>query len=230
MDAAKNFAKGTLTTGYDDTVTSIVLNAGDGARFPAVPFNAVWWNATDFPDPADDQFAEIVRVTAKSTDTLTISRGQEGTGDPGVSGHSHNSEGKVYKLIAPLTAKAINDEMLPVARTGGDYSIDITETLDIDAGESLLLSGVTSARVEALTPGMVMIIGGTVAALGDVDGNNSNAALIVDDADGTVGLRGKFAKDGTASATTLGTVTKKLEIFALDGTSLGFIPIYNSIT
>lgn len=225
MDAAKNFAKGTLSTTYDDAATSIVLIAGDGARFPTAPFNAVWWNSTDFPDPADDGLAEIVRVTAKSTDTFTITRGQEGT-----AAQTHDLGGKVYKLIAPLTAKVINDEMLPVARASGNYDVDVTGNLGFDIGSSLTLSAVTSARVAATTPGMVMDISGTVAGIGDVDGNNSNAALLVDDNVGVVGLRGKIGTNQTAAATTLGSVTKKLEIFDLAGNSLGFIPIYGSIT
>jgi hypothetical protein len=34
----------------------------------------------------------------------------------------------------------------------------------------------------------------------------------------------------SAAATTLGTVVKKMEVFAVNGTSLGFVPIYDSIT
>ena len=49
-------------------------------------------------------------------------------------------------------------------------------------------------------------------------------------------LSGKMTADGglgagnSAAATTLGTVTKKLEIFDAAGASLGFVPIYNAIT
>lgn len=118
MDQAKNFAKATVSQGYDDTATSIVLSAGEGARFPAVPFNAVWWNATDFPDPADDSLKEIVRVTARSTDTLTITRGQEGT-----VASTKDSEGKVYRLAAGLTAKVLNDEMPDFVGSGDDRTM-----------------------------------------------------------------------------------------------------------
>jgi hypothetical protein len=41
---------------------------------------------------------------------------------------------------------------------------------------------------------------------------------------------GKLETDQTAAATTLGTVVRRLEIFDAAGTSLGFIPIYDSIT
>ena len=56
--------------------TSLVVTAGEGARFPAVPFNATVWPASSQPTSTN---AEIVRVTARSTDTLTIARAQEGS-------------------------------------------------------------------------------------------------------------------------------------------------------
>lgn len=54
--------------------TSLQVAAGDGAKFPAVPFNAVIWPTGVQPTTAN---AEIVRVTAKATDTFTITRAQE---------------------------------------------------------------------------------------------------------------------------------------------------------
>lgn len=104
MDPAKNFAKGTLSASIDETDTSLTVESGQGARFPASGFNAVIWNATDYPDPSDDPDVEIVRVTAKSVDTLTITRAQEGT-----AATPHDVLGKTYQIIAPLTAKVIND-------------------------------------------------------------------------------------------------------------------------
>ena len=76
----KNFVKVTVSTGYSDTATSIVLQSGDGAKCPDTPFLMVWWNVTDYPDPTDDPNAEIVLVTNRSTDTLTVVRQIEGTG------------------------------------------------------------------------------------------------------------------------------------------------------
>jgi hypothetical protein len=103
MDLSKNFAKGTVSAGYTSTATSIALAAGNGGRFPSTAFNAVWWNSTDYPDPSDDPNVEIVRVTARSSDTLTIVRAQEGT-----SAANHNTAGKVYKVLAGLTADTLN--------------------------------------------------------------------------------------------------------------------------
>jgi hypothetical protein len=104
LDAAKNFAKANLSTGYDASATSIVLISGGGAKFPAVSFNAVWFNATDYSDPADDPSVEVVRVTGITTDTLTITRAQEST-----SAVTHNTAGKTYLLVAGPTAKLVTD-------------------------------------------------------------------------------------------------------------------------
>ncbi len=56
--------------------TTLVLNTGDGAKFPEAPFNATIWPVNFIPLQGN---AEIVRVTGKSIDTLTILRSQEGS-------------------------------------------------------------------------------------------------------------------------------------------------------
>ena len=108
LDPVKNFAKVTVSTGYSATDTSIVLNSGNGAKLPDPStdgaFNLVWWNSTDYSDPTDDPNVEIVRVTARSTDTLTVTRGQEGT-----SATDKNISGKTYQMILGPTKKTIDD-------------------------------------------------------------------------------------------------------------------------
>jgi hypothetical protein len=63
----------------------------------------IWFNSTDYPNPANDPNVEIVRVTNISGDTLTISRAQEGT-----SASSKNTVGKNYSLVLGITAKMIS--------------------------------------------------------------------------------------------------------------------------
>src|SRR5438270_13982857 len=78
FDAHKNFSYATVATAPSPatTGTSLVLAAGGGALLPAVPFNVTVWPAGAQPLSGN---AEIVRVTAVSTDTLTIVRAQEGS-------------------------------------------------------------------------------------------------------------------------------------------------------
>lgn len=107
-DARKNFAKCTVSIGYSAVATSVALQSGDGAKLPQPStdgaFNVVWWNSTDYPDPADDPNVEIVRVTARSTDTLTVTRAQEST-----SASTKNTSGKTYKMVLGPTVKTIDD-------------------------------------------------------------------------------------------------------------------------
>jgi len=106
LDTAKNFAKVTLNQGYDAAATSLVLSAGHGLKLPTVPFNATWWNSTDYADPSDDPNVEVVRVTLISTDTLTVTRAQEST-----AATVKNLSAKTYKMRAGLTAKVINTDL-----------------------------------------------------------------------------------------------------------------------
>lgn len=100
LPPVKNFAKVQLSTGYSSAATSIVLLSGHGAKLPATfPFPLVWWNATDYAAPEDDPFVEIVSVTAKTTDTLTVVRAQEGT-----AASNHNTGGKTYLMVLTMTA------------------------------------------------------------------------------------------------------------------------------
>ena len=107
-DARKNFAKCEVSTGYSAAATSIALSSGDGAKLPQPStdgeFNLVWHDSTTYPDPADDPNVEIVRVTARSTDTLTVTRAQEGT-----SASTKNASGKTYKMVLGPTAKTVDD-------------------------------------------------------------------------------------------------------------------------
>ena len=104
LDAVANLVKAEVSVGYDAAAVSIVLAAGKGAQFPAAPFNVTWWNSTDYADPSDDPNVEIVRVTGRVTDTLAITRAQEGTG-----ASTKNTGGKTYTVMLGITAKMITD-------------------------------------------------------------------------------------------------------------------------
>lgn len=94
-----NFGKVTVSTTYDAAATSIVLTTGHGSRLPSTfPYPLTWWNATDYHDPADDPNREIVTVTARSTDTLTVTRNSESTG-----ASTKNTTGKTYKMTLGIT-------------------------------------------------------------------------------------------------------------------------------
>jgi hypothetical protein len=70
-DLHKNFAYSTVLTAPSPAASglSLVVQSGDGAKFPAVPFNATVWPAGAQPISTN---AEIVRVTTVATDTFTL--------------------------------------------------------------------------------------------------------------------------------------------------------------
>lgn len=78
FDAHKNFSYSTVATAPSPATsgTSLTLATGDGALFPAAPFNVTIWPSGALPTAAN---AEIARVTAVAGDVLTITRAQEGT-------------------------------------------------------------------------------------------------------------------------------------------------------
>lgn len=138
LDAVKNFAIVTVSTGYASGATSVALSSGHGAKLPAPAtdgnFNLVWWNSTDYANPADDPNVEIVRCTARSTDTLTITRAQEGTSDV-----NHNTADKTYKMILSPTAKMISDidTYLPKFASGVTAALNTSSNADNDVAVTL---------------------------------------------------------------------------------------------
>jgi hypothetical protein len=146
LDATKNFAKATLSAGFPAGALSIVLTAGGGARMGAVPFWGVWWNATDYSDPSDDPNVEIVRVTAIVVDTLTVTRGGQGTADV-----NHNTPGKVYKFIAPLTSDQMSviDAHL-VTKLTGSAALTFTVFDSLTADLTFALAG--AVATDAVVP------------------------------------------------------------------------------
>lgn len=104
FDAHKNFALSLVAVAPTPATsgTSLTVTAGEGAGFPAVPFNATLAPPSGVPTRAN---AEIVRVTARSGDVLTITRAQEGSTARSV---------QIGDLIAAtITAKSLTDIETP---------------------------------------------------------------------------------------------------------------------
>jgi hypothetical protein len=100
-DQHSNFAVSTVATAPSpaSSGTSLSVASGEGARFPAAPFNATVRPANAPPDPSN---AEIIRVTARSTDSFgTIVRAQEGSTARSIQVGDH--------ISATITAKSLTD-------------------------------------------------------------------------------------------------------------------------
>jgi hypothetical protein len=161
-DAIKNFAKVDVSAGYDNAVTSIVLNTGHGAKLPDPvtdgPFNLVWWNVTDYGDPSDDPQVEIVRVTARTDDTLTIARAQEGT-----IATTKNTSSKSYRMILAVTRKMITDLLSKngdiMTGSFGLPRVSKSAAYTVTASDGIIECDVTSAAFTITLPTAVGIAG-----------------------------------------------------------------------
>ena len=137
LDPVVNFGKVTVSTGYSNLDTVIVLAAGDGSKLPHTDtggnFNLVWFNSSAYPDPADDPNVEIVRCTVRTGDVLTIIRSEEGT-----AASSKNAAGKTYKMILSPTKKTIDDIQT-------ESQMAISTAIGIHAGYTTGVHGVTGS-------------------------------------------------------------------------------------
>ena len=93
----KNNVTATLAAGISDTVTTIVVSSGQGSRFPTLS-GGNYFYATLY-DSSNN--IEIVKVTARTTDTLTVVRGYDNS-----TAHSYVTGDSIAMR---LTAGALSD-------------------------------------------------------------------------------------------------------------------------
>ena len=129
MDALKNFAYSLIATAPSPATsgTSLVVTSGQGAYFPATPFDATIWPSGVQPTNTN---AEIVRVTNVSTDTFTITRAQYGT--------TAQSIAVGYQIAQTVDANLLN-QLAPLS--GATFTGNVTAPAHIASG----LTGATAA-------------------------------------------------------------------------------------
>lgn len=101
FDVHKNFASTTVVTVPTPAASGTTLVVADGTfggASPTVPFNVSIWPSNASPTPTT---AEIVRVTAISTNTLTITRLQESTSARAITVGDN--------VVLTITKKALTD-------------------------------------------------------------------------------------------------------------------------
>lgn len=95
-----NNAASTLAASISAAATSLTLSTGDGSRFPAIS-SGEWFPLT----LVDGATVEILKVTARAGDVLTVTRAQEGTSasefDSGVRAELRMTQGAYAEMILP---------------------------------------------------------------------------------------------------------------------------------
>jgi hypothetical protein len=124
----------TLASSINTTVTSLTVATGTGTALMGGVTLAggnvdIFTVALD-PDTVNE---EIVYVTQVSGDTLTISRGQAGTGTPGVSGISHTSGASIKHVLTSDDLIFFRNNASPVASFAFSGSTSGTTTVQATA-------------------------------------------------------------------------------------------------
>jgi hypothetical protein len=123
----------------------LVVTAGQGTLFPATPFDATIWPAGAQPLSTN---AEIVRVTAVTTDTFTITRAQYGTTAQTIT--------TGYQIAQTIDANLLN-QLLPLS--GGTMSGTLA------MGGNLITGGVFTSPFETASISATALSGSVAAAL-----------------------------------------------------------------
>lgn len=131
-----NNAVGTLSAGITDTDTSLVLASGQGTVFPTLGAGDYFFLTLGSPGNT-----EIVKVTARSGDTLTITRAQEST------------TAKAYGVgaLAQLLVTAAGlSELIPVPVTAPQYtSLGVGTAASGTTGEIRATNNITAYYSDA---------------------------------------------------------------------------------
>ena len=179
----KNNTDSTLRTAIDDTTTTIVVASGHGARFPALT-GAQYFFAT-LEDSSGNY--EIVKVTARSTDTLTVERAAESTTARAFAAGS--------TIEMRVTAQGIFDAASDAAAalaltdfgvTATSAELNILDGATVTTGELNSIAGLTATSAElnildgaTVTVSEINILDGvtaTTAELNILDGVTVTAA------------------------------------------------------
>jgi hypothetical protein len=128
FDAHSNFAYGLVTVAPSPATSGTSLTVNDASIFPAAPFNCTVWETASQPLVSN---AEIVRVTAKVGNVLTIVRAQEGS--------SARTIVAGDQIAATITVKTLTDVEVAIPSIAG-----LISAVNVSAGA-------TSNNLSALT-------------------------------------------------------------------------------
>ena len=148
-----NNAFGTISAGISSSATTVTLDSGQGARFPTLGGSDHFYGT--LIDTSNN--VEIIKVTARSTDSMTVVRAQDNT---------------------TARAFAIGDrfELRPVAKLFEDILSEAVPAADTIVNSMIATDAVNADSIAANAVGASEL---------NVSGNGSSGQVLASDADGT---------------------------------------------
>jgi hypothetical protein len=164
-----NNAATTLASGITNVATTLTVASGTGALFPS-PTGSNYSYVTLIN--AAGSVLEIVKLTSRSTDTLTITRAQEGTT---ASAFSTGDKVELRVTAAGMTDTFNNGGVQSATAVAGTGISIGSVTTTGAATHTINNTGVTSVTV---SPGTGMSGGGTVTTTGTVTLTNAGVTSV----------------------------------------------------
>jgi len=177
-----NNAFGTISAGISSSATTVTLDSGQGARFPTLGGSDHFYGT--LIDTSNN--VEIIKVTARSTDSMTVVRAQDNT---------------------TARAFAIGDrfELRPVAKLFEDILSEAVPAADTIVNSMIATDAVNADSIAADAVGSSEIAANAVGASElNVSGNGTSGQALLSDGDGTMswGSAGGLIKTTQALFTT----------------------------
>ena len=181
----------TLNSGINTTATTMVLPSVGAVTALLGGVSLASGNVDIFTVAIDVDTIneEIVYVTGTSGDTLTISRGQAGTGSPGVSGIAHSAGATIKHVLTSDDLIFFRNNASPVASfafsgsTSGTTTVQATAvagttTLTLPAATDTLVGKATTDILTNKTLTSPTINTATIATPTITGGTNSTSVLV----------------------------------------------------
>lgn len=137
-----NNAFGTLNAGITSSSTTIVLNSGEGARFPTLGAGDYFY--ATLIDTSNN--LEIVKVTARSTDTMTVVRAQDNT-----TARAYSTNDRFE--LRP-TAALFNEIIQSIANIPPATPTQVSDQANTSTGYMMMPVGTTAQRPGTPASGM----------------------------------------------------------------------------
>ncbi len=233
---------GVYVTAENDDFSSIILITAETARqsrFPsinAIPSSAANPNrfgASRFVASGTGVNPACLTIQPEdgpgnNTEVFQIVRQADASTDPGVQIFAVSHRGEITvggdrggEVVHTTANGAGYDDLGRTWYSTADHTIQATSLALLDTGEARYLN-------------FAPAVGGS--GKGGLQFGTGTDATLYRQGSGVLRSNGKLTADGgigvgnSANGTTLGTITKKMEVFDASGTSLGFVPIYDAIT